>query len=134
MKQYLAALVTVTALLACGSPAFAQSEGYVAGAGGNPPPLLEVTGDGSLVYGGDVSYQCESVGSGIVGPAANSSRATRSELERTNERAIRLCTEAGFPPAGTRDAALSETGGASLATLAVLGTATGFVLMRRTVR
>jgi len=56
VKQSLATLAATTALLMCGSPAFAQSEGYVVVSGGTPPPLSEVTEDGTLIYGGAVSY------------------------------------------------------------------------------
>ncbi len=95
---------------------------------------LEVTEDGKLIYGGDVVYDCGSVGAGIVMPAENSSPETRAELERTNERAIDLCTEAGFPPAGTVNDTLPDTGGASLEAIAAVGFATSFVWIRRIVR
>jgi hypothetical protein len=79
-------------MLADGRQATAQTADP-RGATGLP---LEVTKDGKLIYGGDVVYECAIVGSGIVIPAENSSPETRAELERTNERAIELCTEAGF--------------------------------------
>lgn len=110
MKKPLIVLVLVTALLTFATPAPAQL--YVPGE--PAPPLLEVTEDGKLIYGGDVAYECESVGSGIVMPAPNSSPETRAELQRTNEKAVKLCTEAGFPPAGggtvSEDLAADEEG------------------------
>ena len=134
MKQFLAALAATTAVLMCGSPAFAQSEGYVDVPGGSPPPLLEVTKSGRLIYGGDVSYECAIVGSGIVMPDENSSPETRAELERTNERAVALCTEAGFPPAGTGHEALPDTGGGPLVAVAAVGFAASLLCIRRIVR
>lgn len=130
MKKFASMSIIAVLLLTLGSPAAAQAD-VLEGSAGSP---LEVTEDGKLIYGGDVVYECASVGSGIVMPAENSSPETRAELERTNERAIRLCTEAGFPPAGAGDDALPDTGGASLAAFAVLGVATGFVWIRRIVR
>jgi hypothetical protein len=114
--------------------------GWTAGNGPDRQPggatglPLEVTKDGKLIYGGDVVYECASVGSGIVMPAENSSPETRAELERTNERAIELCTDAGFPPAGTEGDALPETGGYPPIAWAALAAAASLVLMRRFVR
>ena len=130
MKKFASMLLIATLLLTLGSPAATQAD-VLEGSGGSP---LELTEDGTLLYGGDVVYECASVGSGIVMPAEDSSPETRAELERTNERAIELCTEAGFPPAGTGDYALPDTGGASLATSAAVGVVTGFVWIRRIFR
>ncbi len=129
MKKFASMLIIAAFLLTLGSPAAAQAD-VLEGSAGSP---LEVTEDGKLIYGGDVVYECESVGSGIVMPAENSSPETRVELERTNERAIELCTEAGFPPAGTGNDALPDTGGASLAAFAAIGVVTSFVWIRRIV-
>jgi hypothetical protein len=123
-------LIFVALSLPVGSPATAQTADP-GGAIGSP---LEVTKDGELIYGGDVVYECAIVGAGIVMPAENSSPETRAELERTNRQAIELCTEAGFPPAGTEADALPETGGYPPIAWAALAAAASFVLMRRFVR
>lgn len=123
-------LIFVALSLSGGSPAMAQA----ANPGGPVGSPLEVTEDGKLIYGGDVVYECAIVGSGIVMLAENSSPETRAELERTNELAIELCTQAGFPPAGTEGEALPETGGYSPVACAALAAAASFVLMRRFVR
>jgi hypothetical protein len=102
--------------------------------GGTNGSTLEVTKDGKLIYDADVVYECAIVASGIVMPAENSSPETRAELERANERAIELCTEAGFPPAGTAGDALPETGGYAPIARAALAVAVSFVLLRRIVR
>ena len=130
MKKLASVLVFLTLWSSVGSPAVARTVNPE-GTTGLP---LEVTNDGKLIYGGDVVYECESVGSGIVIPAENSSPETRAGLERTNERAIGLCTEAGFPPAGTGDDALPDTGGASLAALVGVGVGTSLVCIRRIAR
>ena len=130
MKKVVSILILVALSLSGGSPATAQ----VANPEGTPGSPLEVTEDGKLIYGGDVVYQCATVGSGIVMPAENSSPETRAELQRTNEQAIELCTEAGFPPAGTEGDELPETGGYTPIACAALAVATSFVLMRRFVR
>ena len=130
MKKSLLILIFVTLSSSVGSPAMAQT----ADPGGTNGLPLEVTEDGKLIYGGDVVYECAIVGSGIVMPAENSSPETRAELERTNERAIELCTEAGFPPAGTEGDALPETGGHPPIAWAALAAAASFVLVRRFVR
>lgn len=130
MKKFASMLIFVALLLSVGSPAMAQT----AIPEDTTSFPLDVTEDGKLIYGGDIAYECASVGSGIVMPAENSSPETRAELERTNELAIDLCTEAGFPPAGTGDDALPDTGGASLAAFAAVGFATSFVWIRRIVR
>ena len=130
VKKLASVLIFVALSLWVGSPATAQTANP-GGATGSP---LEVTKDGMLIYGGDVVYECATVGSGIVMPADNSSPETRAELERTNKRAVELCTEAGFPPAGTEGDALPETGGYPPMAWAVLTVAAGFVLMRRFVR
>ncbi len=130
MRKLASVLIFVALSLSIGSPAITQTAN-LEGATGFP---LEVTKDGKLIYGGDVVYKCESVGSGIVIPAENSSPETRAELERTNERAIDLCTEAGFSPAGTGDDALPDTGGTFLAAFVAVGVATSLVCIRRIVR
>ncbi len=130
MKKLLLILILVALSSSVGSPATAQS----ANPGDATGLPLEVTNDGKLIYGGDVVYECASVGSGIVMPAQNSSPETRAELERTNERAIELCTEAGFPPAGIEGDALPETGGHPPIAWSALAAAASFVLMRRFVR
>jgi hypothetical protein len=130
VKKLALILSVVTLSLSVGPPAMAQTTNP-GGATGLP---LEVTKDGKLIYGGDVVYECASVGSGIVMPAENSSPETRAELERTNERAIELCTDAGFPPAGTEGDALPETGGYPPIAWAALAAAASLVLMRRFVR
>lgn len=130
MKELVSILIFVALSLSGGSPAMAQADNP----GGTIGFPLEVTEDGKLIYGGDVVYECESVGSGIVMPAGNSSPETRAELERTNERAIELCTKAGFPPAGTEGDTLPETGGYPPTAWAVLAVVAGFVMMRRFVR
>lgn len=95
-------MLTIAAvLLAFGSPAAAQLADPEK-PGGSP---LEVTDDGKIIYGGDVAYECASVGSGIVMPAPNSDSKTRAALKRTNEQAIELCTEAGFPPSDSEKVA-----------------------------
>lgn len=131
MKKVLTALVAMAALQTFDSPALAQSEGYVYIPGEPGPPLLEVTEDGTLIYGGDVAIACEDMGSGIVTPGDDSSAATRAALERTNERAIEMCTEAGFPPSGSDAARLPETGGVSLAGLIAASVLTGYIMVRR---
>ena len=130
MKKLASVLIIVTLSLSIGSPATAQTVNPESTTG-SP---LEVTGDGKLIYGGDVVYECESVGSGIVIPAENSSPETRAKLERTNEQAIELCSEAGFPPAGTGDDTLPETGGASLAAFVAVGVAASLGCICRVVR
>jgi hypothetical protein len=130
VKKLAWTLIFVALSLSGGSPAMAQA----ANPGSTIGSPLEVTEDGKLIYGGDVVYECASVGSGIVMPAENSSPETRAELERTNERAIELCTEAGFPPAGTEGDALPETGGHPPIAWAALAAAASFVLLRRIVR
>jgi hypothetical protein len=130
VKKSVPILIFVALSLSGGSPAIAQ----VADPEGTPGSPLEVTEDGKLIYGGDVVYECAIVGSGIVMPAENSSPEPRAELGRTNRRAIELCTEAGFPPAGTEGDALPETGGYTPIACAALAFATSFVLMRRFVR
>jgi hypothetical protein len=130
VKKLLLIPIFVTLSFWVGSPVMAQT----ADPGGTNGLPLEVTEDGKLIYGGDVVYECAIVGSGIVMPAENSSPETRTELERTNERAIELCTEAGFPPAGTEGDVLPETGGYPPIAWAALAVAASFVLMRRFVR
>jgi hypothetical protein len=127
VKKLALILISVALSSSVGSPATAQTANP-GGATGSP---LEVTKDGKLIYGGDVVYECAIVGSGIVMPAENSSPETRAELERTNERAIELCTEAGFPPAGTQGDTLPETGGSSPIAWAALALAASLVLVRR---
>jgi hypothetical protein len=130
VKKLLLILVFVTLSLSVGWPAMAQT----ADPGGTTGSPLEVTENGKLIYGGDVVYECAIVGSGIVMPAENSSPETRAELERTNRRAIELCTKAGFPPAGTEGDALPETGGYPPVAWAALAVASSLVLLRRFVR
>ena len=134
MKKLLTLLIAMATLPTFASSALAQSEGDVFVPGEPAPPLLEVTEDGTLIYGGDVVIACEEVGSGIVVPGADSSPATRARLERTNMRAIAMCTEAGFPPSGTEDAALPDTGAISLTGLAAASLLTSGVLIRRVLR
>lgn len=130
VKKLAFILIFATPSLPVGSPAMAQA----ADSGGATGLPLEVTRDGKIIYGGDVVYECASVGSGIVMPAENPSPETRAELERTNERAIELCTQAGFPPAGTEGDALPETGGYPPTAWAALAAAASLVLMRQFVR
>ena len=126
--------MALTALLVFGSSALAQANGDVFIPGEPPPPLLEVTEDGTLIYDGDVVFACKDVGSGIVVPGADSRAVTRKSLERTNERAIEMCTEAGFPPSGTESVVLPDTGGGSLAGFAAVWVLTGYILIRRALR
>lgn len=126
-----ALVLTVAAIFwALGSPAAAQAAGSERPVG-SP---LEVTEDGKLIYGGDVVYECASIGSGIVMPAPNSSAKTRAELKRTNEEAVELCTESGYAPAGTEDDTLPNTGGPYPAALVFVAVVAGFLLLRQTVR
>ena len=130
MKKSASILIFVAPSLSGGSPAMARaaSPGVTIGF------PLEVTEDGKLIYGGDSVYACESVGAAITMPAGSSIPETRAESRRTNERAIELRTEAGFPPAGTEGDALPETGGYPPVACAAVAIVTSFVLMRRFVR
>ena len=68
---------------------------------------------------------------GIVMTGADWRARTRTALERMNGPLIVLCTQIGFPPSGTHDMALPDTGGVSLAGLAVALILTGYILVRR---
>ncbi|MGB3635690.1 MAG: hypothetical protein WA982_16765 [Rubrobacteraceae bacterium] len=60
------------------------------------------TEDGSLIYGGDVVYQCEDLVR-LGAPAKSGSREPSingTVLEPLTREAVELCAEAGFPPAG----------------------------------
>lgn len=152
-KTILTALVPFVLLVLADSSAAAQeSDGQLALPEGatlevNEGSLYsgpyEVTGDGDLIYGGDVSFRCEE----LPAFAAQQSEAARADgvaVEPTLDEAIRLCVKAGFlpergpatsAPRDSGDDALPETGGFTSGRMPLLGavavSAAGALLLLR---
>lgn len=127
-KAVLLALVLLMTVAAAASPASAQGAQAA-----TPEPSApagddgsfyrdeyEVTEDGTLIIGGDVSFPCEDVSS--FGAPAGASSAGRATLEGETEEYAEVCRAAGFSPDGGM---LPETGGLALPGLVLAAGAFG---------
>lgn len=105
-----AATVPASAQDGLSAPASSQSGQLMPPAGSKAPRdedslyrgAYEVTGDGALIYGGDVRYRCdELVGLGAPAkPGSEDVTVGGGVVEPLTREAVELCAKAGFPPEG----------------------------------